>query len=82
MAQGLISERHISCGYQNSSSRHQIIRISNIGSYFERVILPDQKLLFNAEPDAFLEIYTIESITSILADRISCSKLKIESLSA
>lgn len=47
------------CGYANSTSAVQVVRIVNIPNwYFERVIFPGQRLLFEAKLDAELEVYT------------------------
>jgi hypothetical protein len=67
------------CCYVNSTSSIQIARISNINSwYFERVVFPGQRLLFEAPIHAQLEIYTGAMASSILVDRINCEKLQVE----
>lgn len=56
----------------------QILRIANIGNwYFERVIFPGQRLLFKALPEAQLEIHTGRLSSAILADKITCTQLKV-----
>lgn len=53
------SDYQILCGYVNTTNLVQIIRIANIpGWYFERVIFPGQRLFFEAQPEAELEVYT------------------------
>lgn len=75
-------EHRISCSYKNSTSQIQIIRISNIANwYFERVIFPGERLLFEALPEAQLEIHTGRPVTAILADKIQCNRLKVHELS-
>jgi hypothetical protein len=67
------------CSYVNSTSSIQIIRISNIESwYFERVVFPGQRLLFEAPKNAILETYTGAMATSVLVDRIMCDQLQVE----
>ena len=67
----------ILCCYVNSTSRIQIVRIANIPNwYFERVVLPRQRLLFAALPKAQLEIHTSEMASAILADKIDCNCLR------
>ncbi|MDJ0703600.1 MAG: DUF1830 domain-containing protein [Leptolyngbyaceae cyanobacterium MO_188.B28] len=75
--------RHkILCFYINSTNRMQIIRITNIPEYYwERMILPGQHLIFEAMPEACLEIHSSEHITSILTDVIPCRQLHINALS-
>ncbi|MBE9069546.1 DUF1830 domain-containing protein [Leptolyngbya cf. ectocarpi LEGE 11479] len=67
----------ITCGYLNSTAGLQVVRITNIPNwYFERVVFPGQQLVFQAFPEALLEIHTCEMVTTILADRIPCTSLR------
>jgi hypothetical protein len=69
----------ILCCYVNVTTQVQIARIANIPEwYFERVVFPGQRLLFEAPPEAKLEIYTGTFASAILSDCISCSRLGIE----
>ena len=53
----------ILCHYHNRSSDLQIVRITNISNwYFERVIFPDDVLIFEAIAEATLEIYKSETL--------------------
>lgn len=71
------SER-ILCCYVNSTSFLQIARSANVSNwYFERVIFPGERLLFEALPDAQLEIHTGMRGTAILSDNILCDRLRI-----
>ena len=68
---------HITCNYRNTTNRLQVIRIANIPNwYFERVVFPNQQLIFQAFPEALLEVHTSEMATSILVDRIPCTQLR------
>jgi hypothetical protein len=52
------------------------LRIADVPDwYFERVIFPGQRLLFEAPAKAFLEIYTSSMASAILAERIRCETL-------
>lgn len=76
-------DRRILCGYVNATSQIQIIRIANIPSwYFERVVFPKQRLLFEALPEAQLEIYTSEFPGTLLAERIACNRLRANDCNA
>lgn len=67
------------CCYVNATSRIQIARITNIPNwYFERVVFPGQRLVFEAVSDALLEIHTGMMASAILSDSIPCDRLKIE----
>jgi len=71
-------DRRILCGYVNATSQIQIIRIANIPSwYFERVVFPSQRLLFEASPESQLEIHTGAIPSAILTDKIPCDRLRI-----
>ncbi len=66
------------CCYVNATSQIQIARITNIPNwYFERVVFPGQRLIFEALPDALLEIHTGMMASAILSDTISCSSLAV-----
>jgi len=68
----------ILCGYFNATSLIQIVRIANISNwYFERVVFPGQRLLFEALPDALLEIHTYEMVNAILSNTIPCARLRV-----
>jgi hypothetical protein len=74
-------ERRILCSYMNSTPQIQIVRICNIAWYFERAVFPGERLLFEALPEAQLEIHISTPITAILADKIQCNRLQITKLS-
>lgn len=68
----------ILCYYVNATSQIQIARITNIPNwYFERVVFPGQRLLFEAQLDAQLEIHTGMMVSAILSDKIPCARLCI-----
>ena len=70
------------CCYENKTNKIQIGRISNIPSwFFERVIFPGQRLIFEAPLKAELEIHTGEPVSAILAEKIRCDRLQIHSIS-
>jgi hypothetical protein len=67
------------CCYVNATSQIQIARITNIPNwYFERVVFPGQRLVFEAPENAVLEIHSGMMASSILSDTIPCTKLKLE----
>ncbi|MGA7932523.1 MAG: DUF1830 domain-containing protein [Kovacikia sp.] len=72
------STNQIICCYVNATSRIQVVRVTNITSwYFERVVFPGQRLVFEALPEALLEIHTGMMASSILSDTIPCNRLRI-----
>jgi len=69
----------ILCCYVNATSKMQIVRITNIRDwYFERVVFPGQRLMFEAMPQAQLEIHTGMMASAILSDTIPCDRLAVD----
>lgn len=69
----------ILCCYVNATSQIQVARISNIPNwYFERVVFPGQRLLFESVTEAVLEIHTGMMASAILSDKIPCTRLCME----
>ena len=69
----------ILCCYVNATSKIQIARITNVPDwYFERVVFPGQRLMFESVRAAHLEIHTGMMASSILSDTIPCDQLVIE----
>ncbi|NJR66360.1 MAG: DUF1830 domain-containing protein [Leptolyngbyaceae cyanobacterium CRU_2_3] len=74
------SPNPVLCCYVNATSKIQVARITNIPNwYFERVVFPGQRLVFEAFPQAQLEIHCGMMASAILADTIPCDRLRIES---
>ena len=66
------------CCYVNATSQIQVARITNIENwYFERVVFPGQRLVFEALPQAQLEGHTGMMASAILSDTIPCERLSI-----
>ncbi len=66
------------CAYENFTSSVQIIRIVNILDwYFERVIFPGQRLLFEAPSNSELEVHTSQSGQTVLEKQIPCVCLEV-----
>ncbi|MEH2407168.1 MAG: DUF1830 domain-containing protein [Nostoc sp.] len=73
----------ILCCYINATSKIQVARISNIPNwYFERVVFPGQRLVFEAPRKGQVEIHTGMMASAILSDKIPCDRLMLEEPSA
>lgn len=73
------SQDPILCCYVNATNHIQIARITNIPNwYFERVVFPGQRLVFEAMLEALLEIHTGMMATAILSDTIPCDRLCVD----
>ncbi len=70
---------NILCCYVNATSKIQVARITNVPNwYFERVVFPGQRLMFEALSHAMLEIHCGMMASSILSDTIPCEQIRIE----
>lgn len=70
--------KSILCCYVNATSKIQVARITNVNHwYFERVVFPGQRLVFEAIPEAMLEIHTGMMASAILSDTIPCKRLAV-----
>lgn len=68
----------ILCYYANVTNQIQVVRIGNIPNwYFERVVFARQRVMFEAAPEAVLEIHTGAVATAILSDKIPCYVLRV-----
>lgn len=77
------STQQILCSYSNRTSQIQIARITDVPNwYFERVVFPGQQLLFEAIPEAHLEIHTGAFASAILADTLPCQELQVRDKSS
>lgn len=72
---------NILCCYVNATNQIQVVRITNIVNwYFERVVFPGQRLVFEALSDGLLEVHTGMMASAILSDTIPCERLMIGDL--
>jgi hypothetical protein len=66
------------CRHVNQMQQIQILRIANIPNwFFERTVLPGEELLFEAYPEAELEVYTYEIASAILTEKMTCDRLAL-----
>lgn len=73
------STERVLCCYVNATSKVQIARITNIPNwYFERVVFPGQRLMFETTKEALLEIHTGMMASAILSDKIPCTRLQVQ----
>lgn len=80
----VISAGHarILCWYLNTTNKVQIARITNIPNwYFERTVFPGERFLFEALPEAQLEVCRNAETGAIVCERILCDRLRVEEFS-
>ncbi|MEB3225159.1 MAG: DUF1830 domain-containing protein [Synechococcus sp.] len=76
-------DKSLLCCYVNATSQIQVARITNVEDwYFERVVFPGQRLMFEAPPQAILEIHTGMMASAILSDTILCHRLAMQETEA
>lgn len=65
------------CLHVNETRHIQIARLknSNVDCQYERVVYPGERLLFEAVPDARLEIYTCMNGKQFLYDIALCDRI-------
>ena len=73
------SQNYILCYYVNQTHQIQITRITNLSNHtFEKIVFPQQRLLFQTLPDAILEIHTLRGNQLILLNLIECHLLSVQ----
>lgn len=71
----------ILCSYKNQTPQLQVLRIPpSATGYFERVVFPNQHLLFEAAAQDHLEIYYSVRNDFIEMRRIPCISLKVDEI--
>lgn len=69
----------ILCSYTNSTPYLQIIKLMNSKFFeLERVLFPQQRLMFTADPEAQLEITTCQNGFPGRPERIACDRLEVQ----
>lgn len=72
----------ILCCYVNGTTQMLMARISNIPNWqFERLIFPEERLLFEAPPQAQLEIHRHTEMGTTISDSIPCRYLRVNKVS-
>lgn len=68
------------CCYQNRTGSIQVIRITDLPEqHFERVVFPGQRLMFHAPDWARLEVYAGSPAGALLADTLTCDRMRVSS---
>lgn len=68
----------ILCYYTNSSSKMQLIRVTDSRNLnLEKIVFPQQRILFETIYEGQLEIYTSQAGTARLVQIIPCQNLQV-----
>ena len=71
----------ILCSYLNSTNKVQLIRVWNGRNYsLEKIIFPQERILFEATSVGILEIHAKRKGRQLLEDIFSCSNLQVNQL--
>lgn len=74
----LLTQNQILCFYKNTTSQIQILRISHSTNCdFEQIVFPGEQMLFEAFPQAELEIHMDSTTGATLTNKILCSNLEV-----
>ena len=66
------------CYYVNATSQLQMARITHLSvQWFDRMIFPGQRLIFEAPLHALLEIYSCKATCTSLLAQIPCQQLRV-----
>lgn len=75
----LDTSRQLLCCYTNATSKLQVVRIVNILNWrFEQVVFPKQRLLFEAPPNAEIEVQTSYLGEAVLVTKIPSESLEVQ----
>jgi hypothetical protein len=78
MSKTTINEAIVNCVYVNDTGKTAILKIDLMGQWLERVVEAGKEFLFKAPEGAYLEIFTYEMATMVMADRVPCRELAIQ----
>ncbi len=66
------------CFYKNKSTQTQVVRFTQTGNKLcDRIIRPKEHVLFEAEPQAVLEIHQLTANHTLLLKTFPCRDLKV-----
>lgn len=70
--------QRITCYYFNASREIQIIKLTNTPEFaYNKVVLPQQRVLFEALPNSFLEVHRQTFTGTDLVDKVRCQSLQV-----
>jgi hypothetical protein len=68
------------CCYINGTSRIQVARLSHLSEgEWEHILFPGQRFMFEAPPEAMLEIYKSPALSITPPEHIPCCELRVQS---
>jgi hypothetical protein len=62
--------------YENLSRFYQIVKVNTPHGLKEMTLKPHQAITFESSLDSCLEVYSHQSVTTVISDRIPCRELQ------
>ena len=79
-AQHTVLSPPILCYYMNATKRIQVVRLSHLREgEWEHILFPAQNFMFEAPPEAMLEVYKSPALSIAPPEYILCRTLKVQS---
>jgi hypothetical protein len=68
------------CYYVNATKRIQVVRLSHLKEgEWEHILFPAQNFMFEAPPEAMLEVYKSPALSIVPPEYILCRTLQVQS---
>jgi hypothetical protein len=78
--QSIVFSDPILCYYVNATKRIQVVRLSHLTEgEWEHILFPAQNFMFEAPPEAMLEIYKSPALSVVPPEYILCRTLQVQS---
>jgi Domain of unknown function (DUF1830) len=78
--QSVVLSQPVLCYYVNATRRIQVVRLSHLKEgEWEHILFPAQNFMFEAPPEAMLEIYKSPALSVVPPEYIPCRTLQVQS---
>jgi Domain of unknown function (DUF1830) len=78
--QSVVLSQPVLCYYVNATKRIQIVRLSHLTEgEWEHILFPAQNFMFEAPPEAMLEVYKSPTLSISPPEYIPCRTLQVQS---
>jgi Domain of unknown function (DUF1830) len=78
--QSAVLSEPVLCFYVNATKRIQVVRLSHLTEgEWEHILFPAQNFMFEAPPEAMLEVYKSPTLSIAPPDYILCRTLQVQS---
>jgi Domain of unknown function (DUF1830) len=78
--ESIVFSAPILCYYMNATKRIQVVRLSHLTEgEWEHILFPAQNFMFEAPPEAMLEVYKSPTLSVVPPEHILCRTLQVQS---